>query len=113
MKLEGYTGAFHRESQLEQAVRDLSEEGFRIVAVLDRSTPHNDRFLVVAQREPEVRVAYTPDPEAERKLEALQDITKLERQNPPIDHYAAEMKLLAIKYGKVDFYELKRWAKGS
>jgi hypothetical protein len=57
MKLEGYTGAFHSEEQVGRAVQNLSEEGFRIVAVLDRSTQYANRFLIVAQREPEVQIS--------------------------------------------------------
>lgn len=54
MKMDG--GVFEARSvhELDQQVIAFSAEGWRIISVLDRSTAHDDRFLIVAQREPEL-----------------------------------------------------------
>lgn len=56
MKLDG--GVFEARSvhELDQNVIAFSAEGWRIITVIDRSTAHDDRFLIVAQREPEIKI---------------------------------------------------------
>ena len=53
MKLEGGVFAVRSIGELDQWVISLSSEGWRIISVVDRSTPINDSFLIISQREVE------------------------------------------------------------
>lgn len=56
MQLDG--GVFEARSvhELDQNIIAFSAEGWRIITVIDRSTTLDDRFLIVAQREPEIKI---------------------------------------------------------
>ena len=56
MNYEG--GLFEARSigELDAQLRGLSENGFRIINVLDRSSTYDDRFLIVAQKDVDAQI---------------------------------------------------------
>lgn len=56
MKYEG--GLFEARSigELDAQLRGLSENGFRIINVLDRSSTYDDRFLIVVQKDVDAHI---------------------------------------------------------
>ncbi len=55
MKLNGGVFEVRSVHELDQNIITFSAEGWRIT-VIDRSTTHEDRFLIVAQQEPEIKI---------------------------------------------------------
>lgn len=56
VKYEGHTCEARSVGELHHMVRGLSSDGFRIVNVLDRSSLHDDRFLIVAQKDVDAQI---------------------------------------------------------
>lgn len=56
MKYESYLGDARSVGELDSLIGNLSRDGFRIVNVLDRSSLHDDRFLIVAQKDVDAQI---------------------------------------------------------
>lgn len=56
MKYESYLGDARSVGELDAMIGSLSRDGFRIVNVLDRSSLHDDRFLIVAQKDVDAQI---------------------------------------------------------
>lgn len=61
MKYEGMLYESRSVGELDNHIRGLSADGFRIINVLDRSSAHNDRFLIVAQKDVDAHIHVSGD----------------------------------------------------
>jgi hypothetical protein len=56
VKYEGAVCRYHSVGELASAIEGMSRDGFRIINVLDRSSNHQDTFLVIAQKDVDAHV---------------------------------------------------------
>lgn len=56
MKYEWAVCRYHSVGELASAIEGMSRDGFRIINVLDRSSNHQDTFLVIAQKDVDAHI---------------------------------------------------------
>lgn len=61
MKYEGGMFEARHPGELDSVVRELSADGYRVVTVIDRSSRHDDRFLIVAQKDVDAHIHVSGD----------------------------------------------------